>query len=393
MNRSSSTVFRRSEVAAALLLGCVALMMLGLQPVLLGELVNRQRISLQGVGIVAMGEIFALGVGVVLAEKVIPLGRLRVAATCASVLLACTNLITVWAQGDLACALVRVLAGLLAACLFWITTMVIVRSAMPDRLAGIFLTLQTAAQALVAFCLARWVMPALGWQAGFVALAALSLLPLTVLRWIPWRLGLHAEAVKPAVVSWRGLFALLVPFAQMCAVGTLWAYLDPLGQAAGFTPSNAQALVSLVLFMQLAGGSVASLVVRWWRTSFTLALGVVLFVAIGLIMHSLPTGRLAIFAVLCCVFGFGWLFLMPFHIRLAFEVDPKGRVALLVPAAQLLGSAFGPLAASFSVEGDAVAHIPLVASAFAMMVGVSLIGLRYRMPAEHPVSNVYRQKR
>jgi MFS transporter, DHA1 family, inner membrane transport protein len=376
---STATAFRRTEVAAALLLGCIALMMLGLQPVLLGELVNRQRISMEGVGVVAMGEIFALGLGVILAEKVLPLGRLRETAAAASVLLAVINLVTPLVQGDLACALVRVLAGLLAAALFWITTMVIVRSAKPDRLAGIFLTLQTAVQAVVALWLARWLMPALGWQAGFVALAVLSLLPLTVLHWIPLRLGLHAEAVKPSVVSLRGLFALLVPFAQMCAVGTLWAYLDPLGQAAGFTASNAQALVSLVLFMQLVGGSVASAAVRWWRAPPTLAIGVLLFAAIGLVMHGLPTGRLAAFAALCGVFGFGWLFLMPFHIRLAFDVDPQGRVALLVPAAQLLGSAFGPLTASFSVQGEQVSHVPLVACGFAVLVGLSLLALRYRV--------------
>ncbi|RDJ00130.1 MFS transporter [Dyella solisilvae] len=378
---SAATAFSRTEIFAALLLGCVALMMLGLQPVLLGELVNRQRISLEGVGVVAMGEIFALGLGVILAEKVLPLGRLRETAAGASLLLAGVNLLTLLAKGDLACTLVRLLAGLLAAALFWITTMVIVRSAKPDRLAGVFLTLQTAVQAVVALCLARWVMPAFGWQAGFVAVAALSLLPLTVLRWIPLRLGLHAEAVKPSLVSMRGLFALLVPFAQMCAVGTLWAYLDPLGQAAGFTASNAQALVSLVLFMQLVGGSVASMAVRWWRAPATLAVGVVLFVAVTLGMHGLPAGRLVAFAVLCGVFGFGWLFLMPFHIRLAFDVDPQGRVALLVPAAQLLGSAFGPLTASFSVNGDQVGHVPLVASGFALLVGLSLLALRLRVPA------------
>lgn len=377
----ASAVFSRAEIAAALLLGCVALMMLGLQPVLLGELVNRQRITLEGVGVVAMGEIFALGVGVILAEKLLPLGRLRETAACASVLLAGTNVLTLVAKGDLACTLVRLLAGLLAAALFWITTMVIVRSAKPDRLAGIFLTLQTAVQAVVALWLARWLMPALGWQAGFVAVAALSLLPLTVLHRIPLQLGLHAEAVKASVVSWRGTFALLVPFAQMCAVGTLWAYLDPLGQAAGFSPNSAQVLVSLVLFMQLVGGSVASAAVRWWRAPVTLAMGVVLFAAIGLVMHGLPVGRLGAFTALCGVFGFGWLFLMPFHIRLAFDVDPQGRVALLVPAAQLLGSAFGPLSASFSVNGDQVGRVPLVATGFALLVGVSLLALRLRAPA------------
>jgi MFS transporter, DHA1 family, inner membrane transport protein len=381
MNSPVSTSFCRSEVAAALLLGCIALMMLGLQPVLLGELVTQRRISLEGVGVVAMGEIFALGVGVIIVEKWLPLGYLRHMTALASLLLAGVNLLTPLAHGDLACALLRIAAGLLAAGLFGITAMVIVRSTKPDRLAGIFLTLQTLAQALVALVLARWLMPYVGWQTGFVALAVLSLLPLLVLPWLPVRLGLHEEAIAPSVVSFQGLLALLVPFAHLCAVGTLWAYMEPLGQAAGFTASNAQVLVALVLLMQLVGGSLASAVVRWWRAPYVLTAGAVLFAAIGLAIHGLAPGNTLVFALLSGVFGFGWLFLMPFHIRLAFDVDPQGRVAMLVPAAQLLGSAFGPLTASFSISGEDVGHVPLVATGFALLVAASLLALRLRAPA------------
>jgi hypothetical protein len=63
----------RSQVVAALALGSVALLILGLQPLLLGELVAQQRISLGGVGLVAMGEIVALGVGVILPTRCCPL--------------------------------------------------------------------------------------------------------------------------------------------------------------------------------------------------------------------------------------------------------------------------------------------------------------------------------
>ena len=381
MNTPVSTTFRRSEVAAALTLGCVALMMLGLQPVLLGELVTQQRISLEGVGVIAMGEIFALGIGVILVEKWLPLGYLRQTTALASVLLAGVNLLTPLAHGDLACALLRITAGLLAAGLFGITAMVIVRSAKPDRVAGVFLTLQTLAQAVVALLLARWLMPYVGWQMGFVALAMLSLLPLPLLRWLPVRLGVHEEAIQPSVVSSRGFLALLVPFAHLCAVGTLWAYMEPLGQAAGFSASHAQVLVALVLVMQLVGGSMASAVVRWWRAPTVLAAGAGLFAAIGLAIHGLAAGETMAFAVLAGIFGFGWLFLMPFHIRLAFDVDPQGRVAMLVPAAQLLGSAFGPLTASFSIRGDDVGRVPLVATGFALLVAASLLALRLRAPA------------
>jgi MFS transporter, DHA1 family, inner membrane transport protein len=381
MTTSVSIAFRRSEIVAALAVGCVALMMLGLQPALLGALIEQRRISMEGVGIVAMGEIFSLGIGVVLAEKYLPLHRLRSVAVLGSVLLVAVNLLTLAVQGDLACVAMRVAAGLLEASLFWITTVVIVRSPEPDRLAGIFLTTQTLTQALVALALARLPLQALGWQAGFIVLAAVCMLPLLVTTRLPRQVGTHSDAIMPSVVSLRGFFALLVPFAHLSAMGTLWAYLEPLSKHVGIVGSNANALVALVLLMEVIGGCVAAMAVRRWRIAPSLVMSAAVVAVIGVAMHRLPSSDPWGFATLCAVFGFVWLFQMPFHVRLAFDIDPCGRIALLVPPAQLLGSGFGPLAASFSVHGDDVQRIPLIAAGFALCVVVALLLVKYRAPS------------
>ena len=60
------------QVQAALLLGSLALLILGLQPLLLGELFTSGRASLDGLGLVAMGEIVALGLGVIAGEALGP---------------------------------------------------------------------------------------------------------------------------------------------------------------------------------------------------------------------------------------------------------------------------------------------------------------------------------
>ena len=78
------------------------------------------------------------------------------------------------------------------------------------------------------------------------------------------------------------------------------------------------------------------------------------------------------FAVLCAIFGFVWLFMMPFHIGLALRADPAGRVAVLVPAAQLTGSAFGPLVVSLIVVGDDAGPAPFVSAAFALVALAAL---------------------
>jgi len=52
-------------VTAGLAVGTIALLMLGLQPILLGELVNAGRVTLESVGLFATAGIIALGLGVV----------------------------------------------------------------------------------------------------------------------------------------------------------------------------------------------------------------------------------------------------------------------------------------------------------------------------------------
>ena len=45
-------------------------------------------------------------------------------------------------------------------------------------------------------------------------------------------------------------------------------------------------------------------------------------------MHGLPPGATLRFALLCAAFGFVWMFLMPFHVSLAFlAVDGTRRHA------------------------------------------------------------------
>jgi hypothetical protein len=81
-----------------------------------------------------------------------------------------------------------------------------------------------------------------------------------------------------------------------------------------------------------------------------------------------------LFWVVVLAIGFIWLFALPYQIQLAVEADSTRSTALLVPAAQLLGAALGPLAASIFVTGDDVAPIPL----FAMNAGIlSLVSLGF----------------
>ena len=89
-------------------------------------------------------------------------------------------------------------------------------------------------------------------------------------------------------------------------------------------------------------------------------------IAVAAAVYRLPSGGTVQFALVCAVFGFVWLIVLTFQVGLAFRADPSGHVAMLVPALQLLGSACGPLVASFAIEGDDATGVPLVSGGFAL---------------------------
>ncbi|MBB4125471.1 putative MFS family arabinose efflux permease [Xanthomonas translucens] len=374
-------------LAAALSIGAIALLILGVQPIVLGALVEQRLITLPGVGVVAMGEIVALGIGVAAADALLPVAWQRATAVLAALLATLLNLATVHALGDAAFVALRAAAGLAEGLLLWVATVSIVRAAAPDRITAVFMVVQALAQIALAATLALWVLPAAGWKGGFVAMAATSLLAAGLAAALPAPATL-APAVSAASATARlrwsaaTLAPLLVAFLQMSAIGALWAYLEPLALRAGLDAHAAQLQTSWVLGMQIVGGLAAIYWVRRLPVTATLTLGGLALCLVAAAMYRVPGGAALGFAAVCVVFGFAWMFLMPFHVGLALRADAQGRVAVLIPAAQLIGSACGPLLASLLLHADDPAPVPLVGLGFALAAALLAlwIGLRQRRP-------------
>jgi len=363
------------EVVAALVIGSAGILVLGLQPIVLGELLEAKQVSLEGVGLVAVAEIVALGIGVLLGDLTQPLDRLRGVTAMASVFAIVLNVLSLQVTGDAGFSLVRGAAGLAEGLLVWATTAVIVRSRSPDRVAGIFFVVQTAIQAAVGFVLASAVIPHHGWKGIFGVLAALMFLPLLLAWTMPGTLHpLASSSQRGSQWSRRTVMPLVTVFLQLSTLGSLWAYIEPLGKSAGFEPQGVQTLIAAALGMQIVGGCAGSALVRRLSPWPVLAMGSVVLGAVALLIEWLPmSDARPLFVALCAVFAFTWLFLMPYQTGMAFAADHGGRVACLIPAAQLFGIAFGPLISSFVVDGENAAGVPMVSATFAAAAGVSLL--------------------
>ena len=191
------------QTAAALWIGSVGLLILGLQPVLLGALFNEHRINLDELGLVATAEIIAIGIGSAVATMLFSTRHLRVKSAILLVALAALNVAMSFSETPNAILLVRTLAGVVEGGMVAVSIELIARSRHAERVGGIFVALQTLAQCVLVFGLGKWVIHttdagATGANAGFLVLAAVSLASVVLATLVPAdrQPAVHAEGLR-----------------------------------------------------------------------------------------------------------------------------------------------------------------------------------------------------
>jgi predicted MFS family arabinose efflux permease len=369
--------FSASEVAVAIALGSAPLLILGVQPIILGELVSSGHVDLDGVGLIAMGEIIAIGLGVGIAGSIFSLNRFRLIAVLAGLVVIGANLMSSQSVGFADLLSARVIAGLGTGALVWITSSLIVRVRNPERTAGVFLAVQTLAQAVVAAILALLIVPGGSWSWSFAALAVFVAVPSLFVAYLPAKMQPLTEenSSQPPITIGVVLASLVVVF-QMAVVGSLWTFIEPISVAAGLETQSVQLVISFTLIMQAIGGGVAAIVAPKLEPRNVLMIGGVIQCVIAFYFGHYLTDDMAPFVIACAIFGFMWLFLMPFHVRLAFWIEPTGRLALFGPSLQLLGSALGPLAASMLVTADDASPAAMATAGFAALSVALLLAMK-----------------
>jgi hypothetical protein len=371
------------EAASVMYVGITGVMIAGLQPLLLGALQQEGRLTAAQLGHAATGELLTMGVAAGLAGALLKPERLRWIGLIAGLSLAAFDAMTLEARGE-ALTVIRAAAGLPSGILMWITIGMITRAPRPERWSGVYLTLQTLAQFLLSLVLTSLVVARFGANGGFLVLAAVSALAGLAALVGPARYAPLTHADAPAgPPSPRGLVALGACFLFLAFIVAVWVYAEPLSRQAGHGPQVFGYAVSVSLICQVAGGASATLLagrLPWFWT--VLACAVVDFALLALFV-SLPGP--ATFLVASGVFGFIWLFVLPFLVPMVIEADPSRRAALLLSGAQLLGGGLGPLMASLVVT-EADARGAVVFGAASLAAAMAIVAALRLKPPRHAVT-------
>ena len=369
--------FKPLEVASAISIGVIALLIAGLMGLLLSALAQEGRLSASGIGLTAMLEALATGVVTGLAGIFLKPRRLRLVAVVAAALLVAVDLATVRASGS-GVLLVRMLAGIPEGALLWIAIGLISRSTTPERWAAVLFTGMGVTQLAVAMGLSAFVLPRFGANGGYITLAACVALAMPLAFFAPSRMGEAAgqgSAPMAGAPPLRGWLALIGTLCFSASLSAIAVYVIPLGLQAGLSTAVARTAISAGLGCQILGGALATVLAGRVRYIWVFGVCSVVFLATWI-----TYGAAAPAWMFVAVTGLSGLFAMlagPFLVPMTIEADPSRRAAMQSGAMQLLAGALGPFLAALVVR-DGDVHGVLLLAAGLLLSGLIIIAVLHR---------------
>jgi predicted MFS family arabinose efflux permease len=356
-------------IATAMVIGTAALMVLGVQPILLAALVAEQKISNAELGRLATAEVLAIAVGAAMGVTLFRAGGMRAKAAITAAILGVINVASCYAAGGAALFLLRGFAGVVEGVLLGSAIVILTRTRSPDRVNGVFLAVQTIPQALAALILPIYLVPRWGSGAGFTILAGLCFLGVVLAPLLP-RQGAPASTAAHTRLAWTPemVCILLAITLQTAGIGAALEYLAQLAAHNGFSQRDVGLATSGNLVLQVVGAFIVVGIA--WRIPSALALlvGVSLQAAMALSFPLMPTG--GAYVALACFFGLFMLALGPFKVAWLVRIDPTRRIALFILPTVLIGWSFGSFVASFWVTPESSDAAYWTSAGFFLSAGV-----------------------
>jgi hypothetical protein len=363
---------------ALIILGCVALLMLGIQPLALGALQEAGRLSVPQMGVAATLEMLALGcVSAGLASNVRP-RALKLFTFIGCAILIGANAFGLTASG-VAFIASRTLSGLGGGIILWVITVVITRRMDAPRVNAIFLASQSVTQGISAALIPVLLSPRFTANASLIVLGGTAVLVLPLIYFIPRELPFQREASEKATGFHRSsLLGLIAGFFVMAGIVGVWVYVEPIAAAAGISSGIVANAIAASLIAQVIGALIVAVMARRLRP-FVSVVGVALsYLLVTAVLAWSSSGVAFVLATL--VFGALWNMAMSLLLPLMLKLDPTRRAALLVPGTILLGSSAGPfIAGAFATDtniGPALIACAVMFALSACFTGLAFVTRR-----------------
>lgn len=373
MTAAPSPVTGRT-LATSILIGSCALLVLGVQPVLLGAMVQEGRIADAQVGNLVTIEMLAMVLGSLAGIGLLRKMGARGVIGVAGLILAAMNVAMAGQSGMAILSSFRAVTGLSEGVLVASTLVAISRVARVERASAMFLAVQTLLQATVAAALPFILTGSSRTDTALLALAAVGAIAAAAALSLPRHLQPAALDSERGALTPATLTALLGAGLFLGAIVSVWSYFGLWLIHYGYPPAFEGTAVSLCLVAQVVGALTAARLGERLPNRQTIsacALAGALLVALFFIGRGDATAILAV----SVAFGFVWLFTLPFFAGWLIEIDPGRRAVLYLTAFQLGGAALLPSLAGVAVGSFSVdAALIFSGAIFLLLAVVPILG-------------------
>ncbi|WP_156413727.1 MFS transporter [Lacimicrobium alkaliphilum] len=286
------------------------------------------------------------------------------------------NLLTLFTSLFPALLLVRFLAGIGCGIGYSIALAALGDRTNPDKAFGAMVTVQ-----VVFGTVGFWVLPHItsvwGYQGLFQFFNLFLLLALILVSISsPADENKKTQSLPPfGRIYLPVLFVFLGVVAYYFAQGTVWAYLERIGVAAGLSVAEVGAILGWGFAISACGSVLAAKFVAMMGRNFSLWLTAVLQLGCLLALYLMAQPHIwLIYALATVVYQIFWSFIIPIMMGIFSDADKSGRLIVFCVTAFKVGLVIGPPVAAAVVSHFGVIHV-LWLGAVAIVLSVMLLHL------------------
>lgn len=338
-----------------------AALVTAITPMLFASMVLEGRMLTAQIGQAATCELIGLALTTGLAGVFLGVERLRLKIALAAVTFTLANGVSVFVDYP-GILVARFVAGVCEGIFVWQLMQVFARSPRPARLQGLYLGLEGTLALFLSSIYSAYIVPAYGARGGFIGMVIASLFLVALCIKLPRSLDplpRHPDGSNgPSLRALIGLAGVFLSFAGILAI---WVHLPSLAVQQRQPAAAIGFAVALALVFEVVGGLTAAALDSRFSSRATLLICWALLAMLPLAWTLTPSPWM--FAVFGALFGFLWMFHLPYSVSFIVELDPTRRSLPFLPTAQPLGAGAGPLLASLAVVGTDVRGALLVGTA------------------------------
>lgn len=366
----------RSRVAANYL-GTVGALTIVILPGIVGVIAESLQLSSRQVGFVMSADLITMAVAMGITAFLIHKGNWRVLSIVALTMLLVGSLMSIQANSYHMMLLARLVAGIGEGMAVSVAFAIFGGTRNPDREFGIYLVVILS----VAASLLYFIPGLLSYGGKAYVFGLISLLVVSNFLFVSWLPANHdAGEDNPGdqeiSLSYIPIgLGLATVFLYFMAQGEAWAFMERIAAAADLSGQTIGASLALSNIGGVAGALIAAIVnVRFGRAWPIIISAIISIGGLVVLLYELDGLR---FGAATMLYIFGWNLTQPYFSGIMAELDPKGRVVVMMGAVQTAGLGLGPAVVGVMIHDNDFSAVSYLGIGLILLSLITVMTLLY----------------